>query len=967
MIRQSTLTVITCLCFILTTSAQRNFQSFDNDPAQARIYTLKNGLTVYLSQNKDKPRIQTYFAVRAGSKNDPTDATGLAHYLEHMLFKGTHELGTLDWEAESKMLKEISDLYEKLRTTTDEEKRKAIYTQIDKKSNEAAQKAVPNEYDKLVSSMGAKGTNAYTSLERTVYINDIPANELQRFLKVESDRFRTLVLRLFHTELETVYEEFNRAQDNDYRKVFYSTMSHLFQKHTYGTQTTLGEGEHLKNPSMEKIHAYFNTYYRPNNCALILVGDLDFDQTMDWVEKYYADWEPGEIPAFEYEQEEPITSPVVVEKFGPDKERVAFTYRFPWGYHEDDVLKMELIDMILNNGQAGLIDLNLVQRQKVLAAGCYPSTNHDYAWHQFYGEPRQGQSLEQVKELILGQIEKIKKGEFEDWVIDAVIKDLKLSQIRGYESNRGRANAFVNAFIMRTDWDEYVTRLDRKARITKEELVAFANKHYNDNYIVVYKRTGEDKDVLRLEKPALTPLDIDRTTQSEYAKKVRSMPETRLKPLFLDYEKDLGKTKTADGLPFYYMENKVNDLFSLYYILDVGSDFDKKLALAVEYLPYLGTSKYSSEELKKELFKLGLNYNVFAGRDRVYVYISGLQESMEDGVVLLEHLLDDVQQDPTAYKNLVDDILKQREDAKLNKNAILWSGLMNYAKHGPDNPFTDKLDAQALRAMNPLSLVSKLRLIPQYPHKVFYYGPNLMEATRVINTHHTYNHAGRVLLAEPEPFEEKEIDKTEIYFVDYDMVQTQFVMVAKDEKFNNDLSPSASVFREYFGSGLSSIVFQEIREAKALAYSAFSSFTTPSKPDESHYVYGFVGTQTDKLPDALNAMTDLMNNMPKAEQQFNAAVDAVKKKIETDRITKSSVFWNYLSAQRKGLDFDNREKVYKALSNYTLADLESFFNNHIKGKEYKILIIGKKDNIDFEALEKIGPIREFNLKELFGY
>ena len=286
------------------------------------------GLTVYLSQNKDKPRVQTYMAVRAGSKNDPSDATGLAHYLEHMLFKGTDEMGTLNWDAESKALQEISDLYETLRVTTDPIKRDEIYKMIDTKSNAAAKLAVANEYDKLVSGMGAKGTNAYTSLERTVYTNDIPANELERFLKVESSRFQTLVLRLFHTELETVFEEFNRAQDNDRRKIYYETMSNLFKYHTYGTQTTIGTGEHLKNPSMVAIHKYFDTYYKPNNVALVLVGDIDFDQTMDWVEKYYGSWKPGDIPAFTFKEEELIASPRVIEKFGPDKASMAMTFRF---------------------------------------------------------------------------------------------------------------------------------------------------------------------------------------------------------------------------------------------------------------------------------------------------------------------------------------------------------------------------------------------------------------------------------------------------------------------------------------------------------------------------------------------------------------------------------------------------------------------------------------------------------------
>ncbi|MBP7450798.1 MAG: insulinase family protein, partial [Flavobacteriales bacterium] len=236
-----------------------SFTSIPGDPLQARIYTLENGLQVWLSRNADAPRIQTNIAVRAGSKNDPSDATGLAHYLEHMLFKGTSHIGTTDWERERVLLKQISDAYEERRRTTDDAQRDRIYQRIDSLSTLAAALAVPNEYDKMIKSIGARGTNAYTSTERTVYINDIPSDELEKWMRIESERMQECVLRLFHTELETVYEEFNRSQDNDGRAVSKKMNELLYPNHPYGTQTTLGTGDHLKNPSMEKIHAFFET------------------------------------------------------------------------------------------------------------------------------------------------------------------------------------------------------------------------------------------------------------------------------------------------------------------------------------------------------------------------------------------------------------------------------------------------------------------------------------------------------------------------------------------------------------------------------------------------------------------------------------------------------------------------------------------------------------------------------------
>ena len=204
------------------------YETVTNDPLKMRLYTLENGLKVYLSVNKDEPRLQTCIAVKAGSTYDPAETTGLAHYLEHMLFKGTDMVGTLDWQKESALLEVISELYEKHRMTDDAEEKIAIYKEIDSVSTEASKYAIANEFDKMVSAIGAKGTNAFTSNEQTVYINDIPSNELEKWVKLESERMSKLVLRLFHTELESVYEEFNRGQDNDSRKMYHSLLQNLF-------------------------------------------------------------------------------------------------------------------------------------------------------------------------------------------------------------------------------------------------------------------------------------------------------------------------------------------------------------------------------------------------------------------------------------------------------------------------------------------------------------------------------------------------------------------------------------------------------------------------------------------------------------------------------------------------------------------------------------------------------------------
>ncbi|GAB4257559.1 MAG: insulinase family protein [Vicingaceae bacterium] len=937
----------------------------ENDPLNTFIYTLDNGLKVYMSVNKEEPRIQTNIAVNTGSKQDPSDATGLAHYLEHMLFKGTSKLATNNWEEEKKLLQQISDLYEKRRTTTDELERKKIYHQIDSLSNIASQYAIPNEYDKLISSLGAKGTNAYTSLEQTVYINDIPSNELERWLKIESERFSELVLRLFHTELEAVYEEFNIGQDEDSRQAIEALLKGMFKKHPYGTQTTIGTGEHLKNPSMEKIHEYFSQRYVPNNMAIILSGDIDPDKTVALVEKYFGHYKAKEVPKFTFEPEEEQTEPEIIDVFGHDAEFVAIGFRLP-GIHEKDIYMLNLFNDILTNGQAGLIDLDLIQSQKVIDASCFSWINNDYSMFIMEGVPREGQSLEEVRALLLEEIEKVKKGEFDDWLIDAVIKNQKLDFEQQLEYNWIRASELTDAFIYGLEKSPTALYFEKVKGITKKDIVDFANKYFKNNYVVVNKKIG-DPNSYKVEKPEITHVQLNRDMQSDFAKEIENMPETRLEPVFIDYKKEIKQSKVKNNIPLYYVENTTNSVFSLSYILDMGEWSDKDLGLAVEYLQYLGTDKYTPEELKIEFYKLGLDYDVYVADERIYVTLNGLEESFEKGIELFEHILAHVKPDQEAYDKFVEGILKERKDAKLNQFNILFYGLSNYGKYGPDNPHKFIIPEEELKTKDINLLAEKIKSLTSYKHYIYFYGSSDVDkVSSVINKFHNVPETLKDLLP-AKNFVELPTEKNKVLFTHYDMVQTEVLFLNNAGKFNPDLLSISRLFNEYFGSGLSSIVFQEIRESKALAYSAYAGYRNPNKKERNAYVTGYVGTQVDKLKDALDAMLAILNDMPEAKDQFEDAKTAALKKIETSRIKRSSIFWQYLNNKELGFDYDINQDIYKRLKTYELKDLKSFFDQNIKGKKYTFLVIGDKNKINKQALKELGEMQELDLKEIYGY
>ena len=938
--------------------------SVEGDPLEARIYTLENGLQVWLSRNTDAPRVQTNIAVRVGSKNDPADATGLAHYLEHMLFKGTSRIATTDWAKERALLQQISDAYEERRKVTDDAARDRIYRRIDSLSQLAAALAVPNEYDKMIKKLGARGTNAYTSTERTVYINDIPSDELERWMAIESERMQECVLRLFHTELETVYEEFNRGQDNDGRQAYQKKNALLYPKHPYGTQTTIGTGEHLKNPSMVKIHEFFNTWYVPNNMAVILSGDIDYGATIAMVDKHFGKWQRKEVPSFTFEDGPPGQG--MAEVLGPEAESVTLSWRFP-GYTGRNEAMLKLIDGLLSNGTAGIIDLDLVQSQKVLEAYAYASVQADYSELNLVGRPKEGQSLEEVKGLLLASANKLVRSDYDDWLIGAVVNNLKQEQTRFWnEHNSLRAAAMTDAFILRKQWREAVALHGIMSTLTKADVADFVGKRLTAPDVVVYKRVGENKEAHKVSKPAITPIDIKRDGMSAWREAWEQMPTGAVQPEFVDFNTAI-QWRNTGMVPVAVVRNPSNDLFSLRYIVEMGSNHDRELGVAVEYLPYLGTSRLDPIAFKKELFRLGVQLSVFTGEDRCYVTISGVESSMEQAMQLLEELLADAQPDQAALAGLVADIGKQRQDRMKEKGAVLYQGLFNIGRYGSKNPFNDVLGAKELAAMTPDGLVAKIKSLLAHEHSAFYYGQKPADdVARTVKKLHKVP-ATLKPIPQPRPYIEAATNGNRVLFVEHDMVQTEMLLMSKAGPFDVEKLPYASLFNEYFGSGLSSIVFQEIREAKALAYGASASYTTPAKTDEAHYVRAFIGTQSDKLPEAVDAMLKLMNEMPEAEAQFEGAKTSALKVISSTRVTKENIYWSWDAAHRRGLDYDVRRTSYERIPGIGMKELRSFFDQEIKGRPYTFLVIGKESAMDMKALERLGPITKLTKEQVFGY
>jgi len=943
-----------------------SYTAFSDDSLHTRIYTLKNGLTVYMSPNRDEPRIYTSIAVRAGSKNDPAETTGLAHYLEHMLFKGTDSIGCLDYEKEKVELQKIIDLYEEYRSTDDPDKRAEIYRQIDSVSNFAAQYTIPNEYDKLLSSIGARGTNAYTWVEQTVYLNDIPSNQLEKWLSIEAERFRNPVMRLFHTELETVYEEKNMTMDSDSRKIWENLYEGLFRKHTYGTQTTIGKAEHLKNPSIRNVIDYYRSWYVPNNMAICIAGDFDPDEAIRLIDEKFSKLEPGVVPEFAPPVEEPIGQPVVKKVTGPEAEELVIGFRFPGaGSKETDYLT--LIDRILYNQTAGLIDLDVNQAQKLLDAQSMLVLMKDYSTHILSAKPREGQSLDEVRDILLAQIAKVKSGDFPDWLLDAVINDLKVEELKTYETNRGRTEAYVDAFVLGLDWEDVSKRLERLSSITKEELTAFASKEYAENYVAVYKQHGKTGESAKIVKPPITPLKVNRDTASAFAKRILSGKTREIAPEFLDFDRDIETANITDDVTLHTVENRENDLFSLYYVFDFGTVHSKKIDLALDYLSYLGTSRLTPAEFSRELYKIGAAFSAYTADDHLYLKLSGLHEHFPEALAMLEELLMDARPDTEALEKLKQGVLKERSDNKLSKRKILFEAMHSYGKYGPSSPFTNVPGNEELKALTPDELLAEIDRLMHMRHRVLYYGPG--KASKLAGELAKLAHLDRKLEAPPEsePFEEIGQKENTVYVVDYDMTQAELLMLSRDTRYDPSLVPLITLFNEYYGGGMSSVVFQELREAKALAYSVFSIYRMPKDREKHNYLFSYIGTQADKLPEALSGMTGLFDRLPESPELFTTAKEGIRRKIRTERITRASILFTLEEAKKLGLDHDIRKDIYEKTKTLGFDDIEKFHDRTFRDRKHTLLVLGRKKNLDMKTLEQYGTVKTLTLEELFGY
>ena len=777
-----------------------------------------------------------------------------------------------------------------------------------------------------------------------------------------------MVIRGFHTELEAVYEEKNISMASDNTKEFAALWKLLTPTHPYGTQTTIGEQEHLKNPSIINIQNYFHRYYVPNNVAICLAGDFDPDQTIAIIDKYFGSWKKSDnLTRPEFSLQPDITAVKDTAVVGKEAENVMLAWKFK-GANDKESDVLDVIEDMLSNGKAGLMEVDLEQQMKLASAGAFVYGLHDYSAFILAGNPNKGQKLEEVRSLMLQEMAKLRRGEFDNDLLPSVIANKKLNFYRGLDSNDNRASIMVDAFINDEKWEDVAGKLERQSKLTKQDIVDFANKYLrDDNFVCVYKRMGEDTTLKKIEKPAITPIPANREYESAFVKEIKNAQVPEIQPQFLDFKKDLTVGKTSRKLPLVYKQNTQDDLFNLVFRYEFGDEDDIRYSYAAQYLDYIGTDKKSVSAIKQAFYKLACNFSIAQSSKTLQISLNGLNENLPAALQLTEEILHHAKADKTSWNQFIDLIEKSQQDAKTNQQSN-FSYLWSYSTYGAYNPIRNAIKTADLRKMDPQELVNLLGGLNNMEHTVAYYGPY---SEKQLNALLAKEHkTAKKLAAVPEGKEYKmeEIKQNEIYIAPYD-AKNIYLRSYQNTGKKSDVKDGAliSLFNEYYGGGMNAIVFQELRETRGLAYNAGAAYYTPVRKDEKDYFMRHIITQNDKMMDCIHVFDEITDNLPQNEASFNLAKQNLMKSIQSRRVTKAGVINAYFNAKQMGIDYDVTKLYYEQIPSLTLQDITNFEKQNIVGKPYRMVILGDEKNLDMKSLEKIAPIKRLSQEEIFGY
>ncbi len=934
-------------------------------PLKVESYQLENGLTVYLNVDKTMPMVNGMVVVKGGAKRDPKEATGIAHYFEHILFKGTDKIGTIDYQNEKLYLDSIRNLYDNLGNTKDKNKRLEIHKEINRISLVAADFAIPNELDKILNGMGGKGINAGTGYEGIFYYNSFPANQIEKWLEVYSHRFINPVFRLFQSELETVYEEKNLYADDPMDSFFEKFSKEFYRTSPYGQQTILGTTEHLKNPSLSKMQQYFDTYYVAKNMALVLSGDFDPEKVKPIITEKFSKWRSGEKPKDLVIYEAPFKGREQVKKrLTPIKVGIR-GYRTVPKNHPDE-LGLELCSNLLsNNSSTGLLD-KLYTDNKLMMAGLMNDIHAEVGGAYLFFVPKIiGQPLKKAEKEVESQLEKLRKGDFEDKLLEGVKTEMKKQYERWLEDMRWRTYAIADAFLYGVKWTDYLNAPSKIDKFTKEDVKRLTNKYFGDNYLAFYSKMGFPKKD-KINKPPFKPvLPKNAEKKSNYAKEIEDMPVVEMAPRFIDFEKDVAFREISKGVKAFITPNPINNIFSIRLEFGKGNYKDPIATQAASLFANANPKGIDYNTFKSKLQLLGCSFYTYAGLNSTTMNITGLEDNLAESLNLINQFLKNISVEEKHLKKLAQNY---RFDLKFEDKDVYTKGQAAslYALYGNDSRYLSRLSVKEVKALKVDELVNKMNEIVGYEYDVHYCGKKSAEE---------FTKLFKSCMEIPENLKSKKdyielerkqySENTIVFLDDKKAIQSHINIMVEGEINDEENLIKMEAFNDYLDGGMASIIFQEIREFRSLAYGSSGNYRASFYRNKPGYFKGWLSTQADKTVEAIEVYTDILKNLPEKPER----IDEVRKNL-TLSINANQPMLRYKSASvsrwmKQGYKEDPRIKRYDNYEKIEFNEIVDFYNKTIKGKPWIITIVGDSKRIDLDKLKKYGKLKIIKKSDIF--
>lgn len=942
-------------------------QAEDLNALKVKEYRLENGLTVWLNEDHSQPKVFGAVVVKAGAKDCPD--TGIAHYFEHMMFKGTDRIGTLDYESEKVLLDSIAMKYDELAMTEDTAARARLQKEINELSIRSSEYVIPNEFNRLINRFGGSGLNAATSYDATIYFNTFSPQYMVQWAEINSERLINPVFRLFQSELETVYEEKNMYGDFIGGQVMDTLMARYFGPHPYA-YPIIGSTKNLKNPRLTEMHKFFEDYYVASNMALILSGDFDAQQVMPILEKAFSRIRSGNAPKQEKVMLPPFNGRETMKvKFPiPFIKAMGLGFRGVSANHEDQVALNIAVNLLNNANGTGYLDKLMVEHKLMGALAINESMNEAGILAVAIMPKLLIQSYSSAEKMVWDEINRVKNGDFSDEMFNS----LKLEQKRQYASSLenidSRATVMMNLFSQGKSWNDYLNEVARIESITKEDVVRVAQKYFSNNYLCVTKSTGKyPKD--NLPKPAFSPVvPQNADASSSYAKQLEKIPEQQVAPRIIDFEKDVKTSKLTPLVTLYTTPNPLNDIFTLNISYGIGALEQPELMQLTNYLQLLGTESLSFEQFRSRLQSIGSTLAFDVTSDAFVMKVTGFDNHIDETMELVGDFIRHAKADDKKLRQIVDDA-KVSEKAFFKSGDNVASALLEQVKYGDQSRYLRKLSLsqiKKLKGKDMLAIYDKVRSVQCDLH---YCGTLPVE--KVIGTIRQHLPLERTTIASNSPYyrELKQYDRPTVFFIDMpDMAQSIVYGYVKGDPVDDKASRHASrLFSVYFGGDMSSLMFQEIREFRSFAYRTSGRYQLPNHAHKgtAGSFTAMLSTQSDKTLDALGVLDSLIREMPLKPERVEAVKQTLVNRINNDYPPFRNLSEKVASARMEGFDRDPAEEFLRDIATMDMQDISRFYREQISGRPVVYVIAGNRKHIDMKKLAEYGTIIKVKKKDIY--